>query len=100
MTTMLLELHDGSHTWLTYFDVDTYALGAYSDILIESIGSFKLIKTGESSNTNAIPIPTEPDIVIITGTASIFPNKIEWTSDNQSVEVKIYGTVDDVDKAT
>ena len=100
MTTMLLEVHDGSHTWLAYFDVDTYALGAYSDILIESIGSFKLIKSGEGSNTNVIPTPTEPDIVIVTGTASIFPNKIEWTSNNQSVDVKIYGTVDDVDKAT
>ena len=100
ITTQLLEIHDGSNVWTAYFEVATYAFDDFSDILIESIGSFQLIKAGEGSNTNAIPTPTEPSAVIITGTASIFPNKIEWTSDNQSAEVKIYGTVDDVDKAT
>ncbi len=100
MTTVLAEIHDGSNVWTAYFEVDTYSFDAFEDILIESLGSFQLIKAGESSNTNTIPTPTEPDIVIITGTASIFPNKIEWTNGNQSAEVKIYGTVDNVDQAT
>ncbi|MBT4325463.1 MAG: matrixin family metalloprotease, partial [Candidatus Nitrosopelagicus sp.] len=102
-TTLLAEVHDGSNVWVVYAEVETDYVESFSDVLTQSVGSFKLIQSGEdSSTTNSIPIPIptpQPDVITSTGTAALSKTSVNVSS-GQSEQVKIYGIVSNVDKST
>lgn len=98
--TVLTEVHDGSNAWVVYAEIDTDANESYGEILGESLGSFKLIKSGkESSTTKSIPIPTQPEVITSTGTATLSKTSVDIFA-GQSEQVKIYGIINNVDKST
>ena len=103
ITTILTEIHDGSNVWVVYAEVDTYAWESYGDVLFESLGSFKIIQSGEGSSTTKstpIPIPTpQPDVITSRGTAALNKTTVE-IGFNQSEQVKVYGIISNVDKVT
>jgi hypothetical protein len=102
-TTLLIEKHDGSNAWTVFVDVETEYYESFVDVLVESAVSFEVIKSGESSSTtNSIPIPIpipQPDIITSTGTATLSETSVNISS-GQSEQIKIYGTINDVDKST
>ena len=102
-TTLLIEKHDGSNAWTVFVDVETEYYESFVDVLVESAVSFEVIKSGEnSSTTNSIPIPIpipQPDIITSTGTATLSETSVNISS-GQSEQIKIYGTINDVDKST
>jgi hypothetical protein len=63
----------------------------------------KIIKSGEESSTtksSATPIPTpQPEVITSVGTATLSKDTVEVGYD-QSEEVKIYGTINNVNKST
>ena len=86
-----------------FVDVETEYYESFVDVLVESAVSFEVIKSGESSSTtNSIPIPIpipQPDIITSTGTATLSETSVNISS-GQSEQIKIYGTINDVDKST
>jgi len=103
ITTILTEIHDGSNVWVVYSEVDTYAIESYGEILVQSLESFKIIQSGEESSTpksSGTPIPTpQPEVITSTGSATLSKSSVEIGFD-QSEEVKIYGTINNVNKST
>ena len=103
ITTILTEIHDGSNVWVVYSEVDTYAIESYGEILVHSIESFKIIQSGEESSTpksSGTPISTpQPEVITSTGSATLSKSSVEIGFD-QSEEVKVYGTINNVNKST
>ena len=101
--TLLAEIHDGSHAWTVYAEVETEHHESFVETVVESIASFEVIKSGEnSSTTNPIPIPIpipQPDVITSVGTAALSKTSVNVSS-GQSEQVKIYGIVSNVDKST
>ena len=61
-----------------------------------------VVQEENSSTTNSIPIPiptSQPDIVTSAGTAALSETSVNITP-GQSEQIKIYGTINDVDKST
>jgi len=102
-TTTLALIHNDDSAWLLAAEVDTNVESAYSEILSNSITSFEIIQSGEGSSTtesSATPIPTpQPTVITSVGTTALSKTSVEIGFD-QSEEVKIYGTINNVNKST
>ena len=103
ISTILTEIHNDSNVWVAYAEFDTYVGELYGEVLWDSLGSFKIIQSGEDSSTTQsipIPIPTpQPEVITSTGTATLSKTSVDLSA-NQSEQVKIYGIINNVDKST
>ena len=99
----LLEIHDGSNTWVVYFeevfDVENVN-ESYAEILGESVSSFTKIKSSEEFSTiESNAIPTQPEVITTTGTATLSESSVDIFA-GQSEQIKIYGKINNVNKST
>ncbi len=102
-TTLLMMIHNDDSVWLLASEVDSNIEDAYAETLVKTLTSFEIIQSGEESSStksSATPIPTpQPEVITSMGTATLSKDTVEVGYD-QSEEVKIYGTINNVNKST